>query len=291
MSEECEACEECEEGLPAYLATFADLMSLLMCFFVLLLSFSEMDLQKYKQVAGSMKLAFGVQREIEAVAIPKGTSIIKQEYSPGVPKPTIIKTIRQDTVDDVKENLKVLDAPNQEVEEAVSMLLELTEDEIRNGEMEIQLDDDQILIRINEQGSFDSGSAKLKKSFYPVLKKIVQALDKTQGDIIVSGHTDNVPIHTPLYPSNWVLSAARAASVVHHMTEWGLTDPGRVQIRAYGEYRPLVPNDTSRHRARNRRVEISIDTSAMTDDQDAAQAADGQDAPAAQTEQKKNESA
>ncbi len=91
-------CPPCEEGLPAYLGTFADLMSLLMCFFVLLLSFSQMDIEKYKQVAGSMKLAFGVQREIKAEDVPKGTSIVAQEFSPGKPEPTVIKEGRQKTV-------------------------------------------------------------------------------------------------------------------------------------------------------------------------------------------------
>ncbi|MCV6605027.1 MAG: type VI secretion system protein TssL, partial [Porticoccaceae bacterium] len=80
-----QADDDAPAGLPAWLATFADLMSLLMCFFVLLLSFSEMDVQKYKQVAGSMKDAFGVQNEINVKDIPKGTSIIAREFSPARP--------------------------------------------------------------------------------------------------------------------------------------------------------------------------------------------------------------
>ncbi len=87
------------EGAPAWLATFADLMSLLMCFFVLLLSFSEMDVLKFKQIAGSMKYAFGVQNMIEVKDIPKGTSVIAQEFSPGKPEPTPIEVIRQNTID------------------------------------------------------------------------------------------------------------------------------------------------------------------------------------------------
>ena len=82
--------EEAPAGLPAWMGTFADLMSLLMCFFVLLLSFSEMDVLKYKQLAGSMRDAFGVQREINVKDIPKGTSIIAKEFSPGRPEPTPI---------------------------------------------------------------------------------------------------------------------------------------------------------------------------------------------------------
>ncbi len=86
-------------GAPLWLATFADLMSLLLCFFVLLLSFSEMDVMKFKQIAGSMKYAFGVQNKIEIKDIPKGTSVIALEFRPGRPEPTPIDTINQQTND------------------------------------------------------------------------------------------------------------------------------------------------------------------------------------------------
>ena len=108
--EECD-CPKCEEGLPPWLATFADLMSLLMCFFVLLLSFAEMDILKFKQVAGSLKLAFGVQRDVIATEIPKGTSEIAQQYSPGKPtEVTPLEIMREKTTDDTKTNLDFTDS-------------------------------------------------------------------------------------------------------------------------------------------------------------------------------------
>jgi chemotaxis protein MotB len=94
-----EKCKCPPPGLPAWMGTFADLMSLLMCFFVLLLSFSEMDVLKFKQIAGSMKFAFGVQNKIEVKDIPKGTSIIAQEFRPGKPEPTPIQVIQQQTME------------------------------------------------------------------------------------------------------------------------------------------------------------------------------------------------
>ncbi|TQQ46795.1 OmpA family protein [Vibrio cholerae] len=93
-------------GLPAWLGTFADLMSLLMCFFVLLLSFSEMDVLKFKQIAGSMKFAFGVQNRLEVKDIPKGTSVIAQEFRPGRPEPTPIDVIMQQTIDITQQTLE-----------------------------------------------------------------------------------------------------------------------------------------------------------------------------------------
>ena len=101
--------EECKcppPGLPAWMGTFADLMSLLMCFFVLLLSFSEMDVLKFKQIAGSMKFAFGVQNKIEVKDIPKGTSIIAQEFRPGKPDPTPIEVIQQQTMEMTQQMLE-----------------------------------------------------------------------------------------------------------------------------------------------------------------------------------------
>jgi chemotaxis protein MotB len=106
MSDEQE-CPKCPpEGLPAWMGTFADLMSLLMCFFVLLLSFSEMDVLKFKQIAGSMKFAFGVQNKIEVKDIPKGTSVIAMEFRPGRPDPTPIDTIQQQTIEMTQQMLE-----------------------------------------------------------------------------------------------------------------------------------------------------------------------------------------
>jgi len=101
-----EKCKCPPPGLPAWMGTFADLMSLLMCFFVLLLSFSEMDVLKFKQIAGSMKFAFGVQNKIEVKDIPKGTSIIAQEFRAGKPEPTPIEVIQQQTMEMTQQMLE-----------------------------------------------------------------------------------------------------------------------------------------------------------------------------------------
>ncbi len=112
MSDE-EECKCPPEGLPAYMGTFADLMALLMCFFVLLLSFSEMDVLKFKQIAGSMKYAFGVQNKVKVRDVPKGVSVVAQEFSPGKPSPTVIKSVMQHTVEITKETLD-FDEPVEE---------------------------------------------------------------------------------------------------------------------------------------------------------------------------------
>ena len=257
MSEVVE-CEECEEGAPAWLATFADLMSLLMCFFVLLLSFSEMDLQKFKQVAGSMDKAFGIQRDIKADSIPRGTSIIAQEFSPGVPQPAAIKVMKQQTDDDTNEELKRDSALREAVKELIEEIEISLENEIENEILEVIHYTDGVMIRVQESDAFPSGSAELQPGFIPILEKMQTILDDTTGRIIVAGHTDSDPISTATYPSNWVLSAARAASVVHYLSEKKFADPGRIELRAYADTQPIAPNDTRANRAKNRRIEINV---------------------------------
>ena len=253
------------EGLPAYMGTFADLMSLLMCFFVLLLSFAEMDALKYKMVVKSLDNAFGVQREVAANEIPKGTSIIAQEFSPGEPRPTPLKEVRQDTIDETRDALKVqMDAEavaKQEAEalaEEAEKFKEALEGEIAEGLIDVETQLQRIVIRIREKGSFPSGDARLNRDFVPILDKIHDVLLNTDGKIAVAGHTDNIPISTPRYRSNWELSTSRATSVVHEFLKTGEIPADRFVLEGYAETQPLMPNDTSKHRAKNRRVEIIV---------------------------------
>ncbi len=281
MDEECN-CPPCEEGLPPWLATFADMMALLMCFFVLLLSFAEMDVLKFKQVAGALKLAFGVQRIVKATEIPKGTSVIAKQYSPGKPtEVTPLEIMREQTTDDTKQNLDYSDSESKNdggkgdagnldaeaiaremarqaaQEEAEELRDELAE-AIGEGLLEVEAYNDRVLIRIRERGSFGSGRAELKQEFLPILKLIAEVLNQRDGHFIIAGHTDDIPIETRRFRSNWDLSAARAASVVHFLIQQGDVDPERMEIRAMSDNEPIVPNDSWENRAKNRRVEISV---------------------------------
>jgi chemotaxis protein MotB len=276
MSEECD-CPPCEEGLPPWLATFADLMALLMCFFVLLLSFAEIDALKFKQVAGALKLAFGVQRAVSASEIPKGTSVIAQQYSPGKPtEVTPLELMREESTDDTKINLDFTDSTSkndpsladaeamaqahakQEAKEEAEELQKELAVAIGDGLIEVEAFNDRVLIRIREKGSFGSGKARLKNEFFPILDLIAGVLNERDGHFVISGHTDDIPIETKQFRSNWDLSSARAASVVHYFIQQGDIDPERMEIRALADNEPIVPNDSWENRAQNRRVEISV---------------------------------
>ena len=261
-------CPKCEDGLPAWLATFADLMSLLMCFFVLLLSFAEIDAVRFKKMAESMKDAFGVQREIPANEIVMGTSVIKQEFSPStVQEPSPIDEIRQQTTDIEQQNLKVNDAVmdavarkiQQEVEEQAEQLKEKLKKEIEEGLVTVETEERKIIIRIQEKGSFPSGSASLDHGFEGVMKRISDAVAQAPGRVVVAGHTDNIPISTRRFRSNWELSSARAVSVAHALMKNPAIDPARVVIEGHADTAPLAPNDTPENRALNRRVELIIE--------------------------------
>ncbi|MFT6985295.1 MAG: chemotaxis protein MotB [Psychromonas sp.] len=319
--------EECNcppEGLPPWMGTFADLMALLMCFFVLLLSFSEMDVLKFKQIAGSMKYAFGVQSMLEVKDIPKGTSVIAQEFTPGRPDPTPIEVIMQQTIEVTKakldfqegdssrvggqENVKErkVATPEKEDAQAENMSQSKSEsdaegqkeeaprqdktsesqetqlqdftpapgvsaqhglakkiaaelrEEIEDGAIEIEALGQQLIIRVREKGAFPSGSAFLQPRFRPIIDKVAGILVDVPGVITISGHTDNEPVQSELYRSNWDLSAQRAISVAHEMLKvQGMKDK-KLVVSGYANSKPLSDNNTKAARRRNRRVEIMI---------------------------------
>ena len=248
-------------GVPAWVMTFADLMTLLMCFFVLLLAFSEMDVAKFKQLSGSMKEAFGVQTEVEVRTIPKGTSVIAREFSPGKPEPTALNVVRQFTIDSNLNSLDALERRRKDVEETeahAKRIRAALKDEIANGDVAVQTDGAKVIIHILENASFDSGMADIKPAFLPVLSKISGLIDNNSGMVTVSGHTDNVPISNVRFRSNWELSTSRAVSVAHEILRAASIEESRVIVSGHADTRPRAPNDTAADRARNRRVDISI---------------------------------
>lgn len=269
MEEEYESSSGGGGGSPKWMTTFADLSTLLLCFFVLLLSFSEMDVAKFKQLAGSMREAFGVQADIKSKHIPKGTSIIAREFSPGRPQPTALNQVRQFTIDSNKNTLDFVD-PDEVVElKEFQELVEKAEDdtrkakealheEIEEGMIEVRTVGARTIIHIREKGSFALGSADVEDDFLPVLEKIHDVLRQTQGEIRIAGHTDNLPISTPRFRSNWELSSARSVSVLHELLAYGGLDAERFVVAGYADTRPLASNDNSVDRAKNRRVDISI---------------------------------
>lgn len=269
MEEEYETAGSGGGGAPKWMVTFADLSTLLLCFFVLLLSFSEMDVAKFKQLAGSMREAFGVQADIKSKHIPKGTSIVATEFSPGRPEPTALNQVRQFTIDSNKNTLDFVDSEEVvELKEFQELVEKAEEDsrrarealhmEIEEGMIEVRTVGARTVIHIREKGSFALGSADVEDNFIPVLEKVHDLLGQTEGVIRIAGHTDNLPISTARFRSNWELSSARAVSVLHELMEHDGLDPKRFMVTGYADTRPIASNDDSASRSQNRRVDISI---------------------------------
>jgi chemotaxis protein MotB len=278
-------CPKCEDGLPPWLATFADLMSLLMCFFVLLLSFATVDAIRFKKMADSMKDAFGVQRQIPANEIVKGISVIKQEWSPSVSEQSVITEIRQETSAQEKQHLQMKDGTQQEemhppmhqqeidrqaalraaqaelqkdLAEQLADLEEALAVEIEQGLLTLERKESSIIIRIQEKGSFGSGSARLDPGFHDVMDRISAVLAAKPGKIMVAGHTDNIPISTGRFRSNWELSSARAVTVLHSMLRNKDIAEDRIVVQGFADTQPQVDNDSPQNRAQNRRVELIL---------------------------------
>jgi len=215
-----------EDGAPGWMTTYGDLMSLLLAFFILIVSFSSIQESEFKKAMGSLQKALGLLRANVAVISPT----IPDIYVPPRAKvqDVINKILRSmEQVPDIKQNISV------------------------------EASDEGVRVRISNPLLFDVGKANIKQGIYPVLDQVATLLDTSNFQIVIEGHTDNIPIHNEQFGSNWELSAARSVAVVEYFVRLGL-DPGRFTAVAYGEYRPLDTNKTEEGRAKNRRVEIFI---------------------------------
>jgi chemotaxis protein MotB len=372
--QEEEECPKCPPvGAPAWMATFADMATLLMAFFVLILSFAEFNVPKFKQISGSLKNAFGVQRVVPIVEQPKGTTILSLNFSPS-PSPSVTQDMTQQTTEitkpdlDVKqrekdqdggesdaaedvvkaledaiargdievevlgENVVVNFTPTEAKDEELPKLLqetlnaieeakqaagqaeqevlfggleqtltqlaaaaesamqsssvasaeaqaeaqeqkesnekaEIAEDdlkvalrqEIGQGLVAVDRQEDKVIITVGAGGAFPSGSAELTESARKIMEEIAGVNETGSSEITVSGHTDNVPlIFGSQFRDNWDLAAARASSVVQALEDTGKIPAGRMQAVSFGESQPVETNDTARGRATNRRIEIEI---------------------------------
>jgi len=267
-------------GAPSWMVTFADMMALLLCLFVLLLSFSTMDAQKFKRIAGELQQAFGLSLKTKLLGVTE---------TGGVPDRAFVSTPSNVTADlpesdakpvrdlpppdlllnetpapgqvAVEVPVEVPAAPKESPGEKVARFLEgkLT-DEIRKGQVLVEPSPAGVLIRFNSNFLFRSGSADIFQTMEPLLEELAVILAETEGEILVSGHTDNVPISTEVFRSNWDLSSARASSLVHMLLKSGRIDKARIGATGYADSRPIDSNETESGRALNRRVEILLRT-------------------------------
>ncbi|MBT4934606.1 MAG: OmpA family protein [Rhodospirillaceae bacterium] len=237
-------------GAPVWMTTFADLMSLLLTLFVLMLTFAKMDVEKYQQLAGSMKNAFGVQY------LKKLAGIIEEDGGPmGVTtKRKVPKAVVELQIDDtIGEDVPVVKEPEDNLAETVSQAVA---EQISQQMANVEEREGEVIVRFPGKFAFPSGAESLTSEFLIALNNLATVIKKSEGDIIIAGHTDDRPIKTARFRSNWDLSAARANSVVHYLLEFTTVESSRLAAMGYADSRPLAPNDTDENRALNRRVEV-----------------------------------
>lgn len=223
--------EDCPEGLPGWLATFGDLMSLLLTFFVLLLSFSSTNIQSFQHAMGALQGALGVLSGQPELSLPIRQSMPKTEGN--------------------LSQAEMMNKAGQELEHAV-------EETGLQGDVHLEESTAGIIIRISDRLFFDSADANIKESAALVLDAVGKAIEPLPNHVNIQGHTDTRPVNTPRFASNWELSGMRALAVGRYFIDRHNVSPQRVSITGYSEYQPLAPNNTEENMVKNRRVEIHI---------------------------------
>jgi chemotaxis protein MotB len=240
----------------SWLIPYADLLTLLLALFIVLFSMGSDDVQKANAIFQSLNNALN-------------TFII---FDSSGEEPNNSNQQNSDTktgTDEKKENkdekntgtppkgISANDKEEQKLQDLMTNLEDHIEQNNLDGEMNLTNITEGIQITLKDRIVFDSGSDHIKDNFIPILDEITKLLMKLDNPIIIEGHTDNRPIHNSRFPSNWELSGARAAAVLHYFQNHGI-DPTRMRFTGYGEYQPIAPNDTPENREANRRVNIIV---------------------------------
>ncbi len=255
--------DEPPKGAPAWQSTFADLMNLLLCFFVMLFSMSTMDAHKFELLAASFSQTFsifsaGATAIGDGVLISNGVSQLNEldEY--------INSTGRDAEGETIPEDLKAAaetmeEAKLKESEELAEKVEEALQEKNLEKEIDIEFTSQYVQLTLNGALLFDSGSVELKEEALPILNQVGIILQKySTGIIEIEGHTDNVPMSGAKYSNNDELSNGRALSVFYYLVENTTLNPAGIKHSGMGEYVPIADNSTAEGRAKNRRVEIKI---------------------------------
>lgn len=225
--------EEPKAGSPAWMATFSDLMTQLLVFFVFLFSMSSIEQEKFERAMVSFRGAFGVMSSTAFQVVSRSGKPQEGFYEPE-------KSIEERQVESMAEDL----------------MKYVKEEGLREG-VEVDENASGMVVRLTSKLVFPSGQAdSLLKESVSVLDKVAEMIKELPNDIRIEGHTDNIPIRSAKYPSNWELSSARAMTVAKFFIDKKKISPVKLSVAGYGEYKPIAPNDTEINRQQNRRVEI-----------------------------------
>lgn len=248
--------KEEHENHERWLISYADFITLLFAFFTTMYAVSNVDAQKLGRMVLSMQAAF------DATVFPTASQRlgIAPASMTGGDQSVLIDSVKAGVSEAVlkREKQSARKRSQQSLVDVKSRLEEVIHRNQLEGKVRLILDRRGLIIRLAEVGFYNSGSAVLKPESIAILDQLASQLANMRQSIRVEGHTDNVPINTSRYPTNWELSTARATNIVIYLQEHYAFDPQRLAASGYGEFRPLVPNNTAENRAMNRRVDIIL---------------------------------
>jgi len=235
-----------------WMDTYGDMVTLLLCFFVLLYSFSTIDKEKWKALVGAFN--------------PTGASVAVEALD--------VKDVRENPIPKIdamidfenREGTLYLNDEQREIDETFDQLYynirNYIEDNGLEGQLSVERTEEVIILRFSEVALFDSGKANIRPEGEETLKHIIHIIDENISSIKmvrIEGHTDNVPIKNAMFEDNWDLSVKRATNTLRKVLEWGIIDETKLTAVGYGEYQPIASNDTPEGRQLNRRVDFVLE--------------------------------
>jgi len=218
---------ESSENVERWMVSYADFVTLLFCFFTAMYAISNVDTNKLDQFASSMKTAFN-----------EGGSMEEKKFT---------------VINDVQIILPTSIETESNIREMLDTIIKESD-----GSIDVKRDKRGVVIAVADNMFYKSGTANLKEDSINFLDQLVQPILEYPNPVRIEGHTDNIPINTKEFPSNWELSASRAINVAKYFVENHNIDPGRITSIGYAEHKPLTSNDSPDGRAKNRRVEIVL---------------------------------
>jgi chemotaxis protein MotB len=220
-----------------WLVPYSDVLTLLLALFIVLFAMSQIDATKFQAMSESFSIAFS-----GSLGVLSGQPMIMPLPQPAAGEERSQEEKETDQLQELQEKLQgIIDSQNL------------------SGQLETRMVEEGLLITIKDELFFRSGSASILPTSEPLAKALATLLTTISQKVAISGHTDNIPISTPEFPTNWDLSSKRAVNFLRYMLEREtLLRPERFSAIGYGEYRPLMPNSTAVNRERNRRVEVLI---------------------------------
>jgi len=240
--------EETPSGVGKWLVTYSDMITLCLTFFVLLYSFSTLDAIKWKTVLKSVQGALGPissgTKPLEGETFDNGAISNEEAANEEIEKLEI-------------EHFKKYQQETARLEEIRLQLADYFASQGLSDSITIHLEERGLVLRFEDSVLFEKGKADLIEHSNAVLQRTGEILQSIDNPIRIEGHTDDLPINTLRFPSNWELSMGRSATVLRHFLKQGL-DPKRLVPAGYGEYHPIAPNDSENNRKKNRRVDIVI---------------------------------